>query len=399
MKNELWKRLRQPALACSLAFVAVGGVSACGDGAEPVEPAAEEHAEEGEHAGEGTVVALDSAALSLANIELQPVEVVESNTLPVTGTITYDANRVSHIGPRTEGRIVRMNADVGDRVRGGQALAILESPDVGQIRASEQEAAALLEIAHENFEREQRLEQQGISSRKELLDAQAELRRAEAALQSARERLRVLGAGNGEGGQFALTAPFSGVVVARDASLGEVASSADHLFTVADLSRLWIELDIFERNLTQVSEGQPVRITTAAYAGRIFPGEIVYVGDILDPEARTVRARVEIINADGALKPGMFARAEISTPTGSGTEVAVIPRIAVQDVEGQTVVWVPGDEPGEFRAVPVEVGENLGDGRVAIRSGLEPGTRIVTGGAFTLKSELARGEFGDGHAH
>lgn len=401
MNNRSWMPSRRALFACWLALLAAVALAACGDGdTETANGAADEHLlEEGEHAEEsGDVVLLDSAALAMTAIQLGQVETVETSGLPVTGTITYDANRVSHIGPRTEGRIVLMHADVGNRVRGGQALAILESPEVGQIRAEEQEAEALLEIAREHYEREQRLEQQGISSRRELLNAQAELRRAEAALQSARERLRVLGAGQGQGGQFALTAPFPGVVVAREASLGEVASSPDRLFTVADLSRLWIELDIFERSLTQVSEGQPVRITTAAYPGRTFLGEIVYVGDILDPATRTVRARVEIVNEGGVLRPGMFARAVIETSTGQGTAVPAAPRGAVQDVEGRTVVWVPSEHSGEFRAQPVEIGEDLGNGRVAIRSGLESGQLIVTQGAFTLTSEVSRGEFG-GHAH
>lgn len=392
---------RPPAAALGwLALIAVG-VSACADGsaARGVSAAQDLAAEVHEHAhGEEAIVLLDSTALAIANIQLSPVEAVEARTLSVTGSITYDANHLSHIGPRTEGRIVGMHADLGSRVQGGQPLAILESPEVGQLRATEREAEVLLAIAREHFEREGRLEQQGISSRKELLEAEAELRRMEAALQRARESLRVLGAGHGSGGEFALTAPFSGVVVSRDAGLGEVVSPADRLFTVADLSRLWIELDIFERSLMQVAKGQKVRITTAAYPGRIFPGEIVYIGETLDPATRTVRARVEIPNPEGVLRPGMFARATIETPTGTGSAVLAVPRGAIQDVEGRSVVWIVGDSPGEYRTQPVEVGEELGSGRVAIRSGIAPGTRIVTEGAFTLKSELMKGDFG-GHDH
>ncbi len=379
-----------------LALLIAASLSACGDDEpaleEAVAAADEEHTDE-----EADVVVLDSMAIATGGIMVTPVETVQTTGIPVTGTITYDARRVSHIGPRIDGRIVRLVADIGDQVSAGQALAILESAEVGQVRVEEREAESLVQIARENYQREERLEQQGISSRKELLDAAAELRRQEAALQSARERLRVLGAGHGDGGQYALTSPFAGVVVAREASLGEMASPADQIFTVANLSRLWIELDIYERDLSRVTIGQTVAVSTAAYPSRVFPGRIVYVGDVLDPQKRTVRARVEIPNDDRALKPGMFASALIQVG-GTGTPVVVVPQAAVQELEGRQVVFVPGDRPGEFAARTVEVGEQADNGRVVIIAGLEAGDSIVTSGAFALRSELAEGEIGD-HGH
>lgn len=346
---------------------------------------------------EQNVVLLDSTAIAIANITLVAVESVQTVSLPVTGTITYDANLVSHVGPRIAGRIVRLFADIGTNVRNGDELAVLESPEIGRLRAEEQEAAALVEIARENFDRERRLEEQGISSRKELLSAEADLRRAEAAQNSARQQLQVLGAGEGEGGQYALTAPFQGVVVARHASLGEIASPADQLFTVADLDRLWIELDIYERDLSQVRSGQKVDVTTAAYPGREFPGEISYVGEILDPERRTIRVRVELPNVDRALRPGMFATANIQVDH-EGAPILVVPEDAVQELEGRTVVFVPGDLAGEFRAQPIETGGRTNDGRSIVLSGLAVGDLVVGMGAFALRSELSANEIGEaGH--
>lgn len=379
-----------------LVFAMAMTAAACGGGDAP---AAESEAEtaaahEGEHEG-AMQVRLDTAAVRLGGIRLGEAAAITSTSLPVTGSITYDANRVSHIGARTPGRVVSMRADLGARVRAGQVLAILESPDVGQIRAQEREAEALMAIARENYARERRLEQQGISSRKELLDAEADLRRAEASQRSAEERLRVLGAGHGVGGQFAIVSPFGGAVVARDVSLGEMAEPTDTLFTVADLSRVWIELDVFERDLERVREGQQVQVTTDAYPNRTFPGRIVYVADVLDPAKRTARARVEIPNPGQLLKPGMFARANIAVQ--GGPSLAVVPQEAVQELEGKTVVFVPGPGVGAFRATPVTVGERLDGGRVVIRSGLQPGARVVVAGAFSLRSELAKGEIGDDH--
>ena len=379
------------ALTMSLATLA-----ACGGDDAPAEDTAA--AEEAEHAeGEEKIVKLDTTQMRLSGVQVGNAETVTSSALSVTGTITYDANRVSHIGSRTEGRVIALRADLGRRVSRGQVLVELESPDVGELRADQEEAEALLKIASENYAREQRLEQQGISSRKELLEAEADLRRGEASLRSARSRLDVLGATHGTGGHFDLLAPFGGVIVGRDVSLGEMATPADTLLTIADLSRLWIELDVFERDLARVRVGQPVAVSVTASPGRTFPGRIVYLGDILDPTKRTVRARVEIPNLGGALKPGMFANAAIDVGAG-GPVFAAVPAAAIQEVEGKKVVFVPGDSAGHFRPVPVEVGEQLEGGRVTILAGLEPGARVVIAGAFTLRSELAKGEIGE-HGH
>lgn len=395
MTSELHK-LRRSSVRWLILLIGTASLPACGD--RPASEAGEQTAAQDHATSETDVVRLDSAALRVANIRTALVTTVASTGLRVTGTITYDANRVSHVGPRTDGRIVRMGADIGNRVRAGGILAILESPQIGQLRAEEHEAEALLKIARENYARERRLEQQGISSRKELLDAEADLRRAEAAIRSVTEKLRVLGAtAHGTGGQYALTAPFDGVVVAREASLGEMASPADRIFTVANLIRVWIELDIYERDLSRVRPGQNVEVSTAAYPRRTFPGKIVYVGDIVDPQKRTVRARVEIPNTSGALRPGMFATALIQVGS-AGPELVVVPQSAVQEVEGRNVVFVTGDQSGEFRALPIEIGEATEDGMITVLSGLKAGDTIVVTGAFALRSELAKGEIGE-HGH
>ncbi|MGE0160846.1 MAG: efflux RND transporter periplasmic adaptor subunit [Gemmatimonadales bacterium] len=366
-------------------------VTACGAGQVDEAP-------QGEAASGGLPeVHLDADALALSDVAVGVAEMVTAGGLGVTGAITYDQNRMSHVGPKTEGRVTELRAEVGSRVSEGQILGHLESPEVGNTRAELVEAEALLDIARENHEREVRLEAQGISSRREVLDAEAQLRTMEARRRSAEERLRLLGAAShGEGGHFDVVAPYDGVVVERHGSRGEVVAPSDQLFTIADLSRLWIELDVFERDLASVSEGQAVEVTTAAWPGRTFPARIGYVADVLDVRTRTVRARVEIDNADGALRPGMFATAVIRT--AGGARVLAVPRDAVQNVEGTDVVWVPGPEPGTFLGSPVILGRELPGGLIEIASGLAAGDSLVVTGAFTLKAELARGEFG-GHGH
>ncbi len=342
-------------------------------------------------------VHLDADALAMSDVALGEVTALRPGGLRVTGTITYDQDLVSHVGPKTAGRITDLRAELGSRVTGGSVLARLESPEVGTTRAELVEAEALLMIAQETFDRETRLEAQGISSRREVLEAEAQLRTIEARRRSAEERLRLVGASlKGAGGNFDVIAPYDGVVVERHAGRGEVVGPSDQLFTIADLTTLWIELDIFERDVSSVSTGHSVALTTAAWPGRIFPARIDYVADILDFQSRTVRARVVVENLDGALKPGMFATAMIHNAE-EGT-VAGVPRDAVQNVDGNDVVWIPGDEEGEFQAVLVLLGAELPGAMVTIERGLLVGDRIVVTGAFTLKAELAKGDFGD-HGH
>ena len=389
--------LRPNPVALLFTFGVALSLAACGDANDtPAAEAPRSGVAEADSADESGVVVLDTASIRLGGIRVAIVDSVTTSGLQVTGSITYDANRVSHVGSRTEARVLAVRTDLGARVGGDAVLAILESADVGQLRAEERQGEELVAIAKENFAREQRLEAQGISSRKELLLAEAELRRSEAALRSTEERLAVLGAAHDHeaGAEYSLVAPFAGTVVARNASRGEVVGPSDVLFTVADLSVVWIELDIFERDLSRVRAGQSVVVTVTAYPGRRFPGRVAYVGEILDTTKRTVRARVEVPNANTALKPGMFATASIQVG-GGGPAMAVVPQAAVQEVDGRQVVFVPGDAPGEFRPVPVEVGETVDGGRVIILSGLRPGSRFVVTGAFALRSELAKGEIGE----
>jgi cobalt-zinc-cadmium efflux system membrane fusion protein len=378
----------------SALFVLWALTVACGEGAQQevaaggsVGPAEEGHE---------MVVVLDSAAMRIAEVEVGRAERVLTSEFSVTGRVTFDEDRVSHLGPRTEGYVEEIPGQLGAEVVPGELLAVLESPEVGALRAELNEARLIRDIATENFEREQRLEAQGISSRRALLEAESTLRRAEAAVQRASQRLVALGASEGEGAEFTIRAPYAGVIVEKHATRGEIVAPTDRLFTVADLSNLWIELDIYERDLPKVREGQQVTVTTSAYPADVFRGSIVYLADILDAERRTVHARVEVENRDGLLRPGMFATASVAVP--EGTPVVAVPREAIQTVEGADIVWVPGDEDGEFVGRPILAGQELPGDRVEILSGLEADEPVVVRGAFTLKSEHEEGEFG-GHAH
>jgi len=211
-------------------------------------------------------------------------------------------------------------------------------------------------------------------------------------LRAAADRLRMMGVNpeNLSGSVFPLTAPFAGTIIEKKAVLGELAPPDQSLFTVADLSTLWIEADLFEKDLAKIRPGMQASVTVSAYPGEGFKGRLTYISSVVDKDSRTVKARVEVPNLDGRLKPEMFATAAIQT--GSGAKALLLPEDAVLLVQGQPTVFVA--ENGGFVPRAVEVGERI-QGRIVIRSGVAAGESVVTSGAYALKARLLKSQIGD----
>lgn len=348
-------------------------------------------------------IELGPEKLSLAEIEYDTAVYNIDTRLTVTGTVGYNDNLVSHIGSRTEGRVIRLMADLGTKVIAGQKLAVLESPLLGQIRAEEREGEALYRISRENFLRDSSLFASGISTRREYLAGELEYRKAEALLNGAREKLAALGAVEGAGSTFMVVAPFDGAVVEKHISLGEMVTPSDHIFTVADLSNLWVQLEIFERDMSSVQLGQTVTISTPAFPGRKFQGTVSHIGAVVDSVKKTVQARIALPNPDRSLKPGMFIEAGIhGTPRPSRR--LVVAATALQKLQSQSaglkdVIFVQSEsKPGHFSIVEVRQHTNVSDTHIAIDADIKAGDRVVSRGSHLLKAELSKDQL-DGHAH
>ena len=357
--------------------------------------AADEHA--GEVAGADTLLRMDSTAQRLAGISLITVSPSTGGELVANGTITYDANHVSVLSSRAEGRIVSVRADLGQRVAAGTTLALLESPLVGQTRGSLERAYANLEAARRNYEREKRLFEQSISPQKDLLEAEAAYRSAVADQRSAVAELSALGARGGQGATFGLVTPINGTVVERNASPGQAVGPSTNLFTVADLRHVWITVDIYEADLRRVRENAEAVVAPSALPGESFIGRVTYAGGVVDSTSRTFKVRVELDNATQRLRPGMFAQVRIKTLRALEDTSLVIPEVAVQEVNGRQVVFVAGQIPGQFIVRPVTVGATSSGSNIAVTNGLRAGERIAAAGAFQLKAELMKSSFGDAH--
>ncbi|MGQ0511647.1 MAG: efflux RND transporter periplasmic adaptor subunit [Betaproteobacteria bacterium] len=352
-----------------------------------------------EHAGED-LIKLSSEEIKRAGIRVAAAEEAElADEVLLTATVQANRERIARIAPRVPGRIVSVLVRQGDAVKAGQTLAVLDSIEVGEAHSAFLQARSDTRLAQTAHERAERLAAEQVIAAKELQRARAELEKARTQLAAADSKLRMLGVEpRGEPGEratstFALVASRAGVVLERNAVPGDLAKPDEPLFTVADLSALWIEANVSEKDLARVRPGAAAKVTVAAYPDA-FQGKVAYIGATMDKETRTVLARIEVANPDGRLKPEMFATAAVST--GGARKALAIPESAVTLLQGLATVFV---EEGEgFEARPVQLGARSG-GNVVIASGIQSGDLVVVEGVYALKARALKKTIGAGHAH
>ena len=410
MKNSHNQKhdLRRPAswfLAGSLSVILLAG---CGDKSETQENEAKQPKqaeavskgatisgqEKQEEKGAEKLLTLSAEETQKAGIRVQKLELQEkAEQVVVTATIQANQDRLAHVAPRVPGRIVKVNASLGDRVKPGQPLAMLDSIDLGEAHSGYLQAASEAAVTQANFERAQRLNADNIIPEKDYLRARAENEKARAALRAADDKLRMMGVDPDKhsGSVFPLPAPFAGTVIEKKAVLGGLAAPDQSLFTVADLSTLWIESDLFEKDLGKVRLGAKAAVTVSAYPDVVFKGRLTYISSTMNKETRTIKARVEVPNHDGRLKPEMFASAAINT-SGTSAKALIVPEEAVLLMQGQTTVFIA--ERGGYEPRAVEVGERV-QGYAVLKSGVAAGESVVVGGAYALKARLLKSQIGD----
>jgi cobalt-zinc-cadmium efflux system membrane fusion protein len=333
------------------------------------------------------------ARVGVGPVERRPVgdEVVTS------GKIAFDDLRVSHVFSPVTGRVTRILAEPGQRVKKGAALAVIESPDVGNAFADLAKAQADLVAAEHDFQRQQDLYLAHAGSQRDFEAAQDNYRKAKAEMERARRKAALFRKAPSEDVTqgFTLTAPIDGEVIARNVNPGaEVqgqysGGTAVELFTIGELDRVWVLADVFEMDLGRVRRGAPVTLKVVAYPGASFTGVVDYISDALDPVTRTARVRCSIANPERALKPEMYATVSVGV---AGDAVPAVPRTAVLHIAEQTVVFVEqGATPdGRVRFVRrvVAVDESEGAEYVPVLRGLTPGERVVSAGGILLSGML-----------
>lgn len=338
-----------------------------------------------------------------------PAEMKQLNQyLKVTGTVQPIDSRVAQVSSLAQGRILEVRAKVGDRVEAGQTLATFDNIEAGELVAQELSARAELERmkaqlipASRQAERSRRLadigagaEKDSESSKAEEDEIEANIRSQQAVIGGIQQKLRRFGVPDNKVGAPLLTslkAPLSGVVIKAQASPGDVVDAGRPVFTVANLSHVWVQAEVYEKDLGKVRVGQSAFITVDTYPNRSFQGRVAYISDVIDPQTRTARVRCDVSNLELLLKTDMFAN--IDLPTTFDKRAIAVPTSALQNVEGKNVVFIR-KTPTQFEAREVEKGTTVGD-LTEIVSGLSSGEPVVTQGAFHLKSILAGGSMGD----
>jgi cobalt-zinc-cadmium efflux system membrane fusion protein len=336
--------------------------------------------------------------VSEAHVQVEPVisrpvgdEVVTS------GRVTFDDLRVSHVFSPVTGRVTRILADPGQRVKKGAPLAIIESPDVGNAFADLAKAQADLLAAQHDFLRQQDLYQAHAGSQRDFETAEDNYAKAKAEMERAKRKAALFrrAAGDDVTQGFTLRAPIEGEVIARSVNPGiEVqgqysGGTAVELFTIGELDTVWVLADVFEMDLGRVKKGAPVSVKVVAYPDKLFRGRVDYITGALDPATRTARVRCSIANPSGELKPEMYATVGIAI---AGNAVLTVPRTAVLHIAEQAVVFVEkGKTPdGRTRFVRkiVAVDESEGAGYVPVVRGLEVAERVVSAGGVLLSGLL-----------
>jgi cobalt-zinc-cadmium efflux system membrane fusion protein len=362
----------------SLLVVASLSAIACTERARPNPTPAEP-------AHDGIVLEPTNPALKFLKIEeIRPSDA--GPNLALTGRVTFDEDRTQRVATQIDGRATAILAKLGDKVKPGQSLIELSSPQVGQLQADAQKTTQDMLIAQKTVDRVHKLKIDGAVSEKEVAQAEADLQKAKADVGRAGAQLRSIGISASDPAvAVAIRAQIAGTVVERNVLVGQEvrADATTPLMTVTNLEALWVIADVYEQDLGLITSGATVSVTVPAYPGETFPGTVARLGDVVDPTSRTVKLRCVVPNPEGRLKPEMFAKIAIAET--SGKQVIVIPAKSVLNEAGKFRVIVV--ENNTFRPVFVEVGPES-SGKVRVLSGLKPGDRVVTDGALFLKHDI-----------
>ena len=318
-------------------------------------------------------------------------------SLRVPGIVKPNEYREVHVTPIADGIIRQVPVVLGDHVRTGQPLAVIFSSELAEAETQYLAYLAELDAEHKKLQRTQNLVRLGAASRQEEEEVTAAHAAHEAHVRAALERLRLLGAEERQiaalkeaeqiDSNVTVPAPIDGVVLARRANLGLVVNKAQELFTVADLSTVWIMASLNEKDFASVQVGSAARITAPAYAGRTWNGRVTYIDPQVDPNTRTAQARIEVANTRESLRFQMYVDVEFTSQGAVGT---VLPEAAVQSIGDRQFVFLPiTDNEGSFAMRVVRLGP-AANGYYAVLDGLRLNDEVVTEGSFILKAEGVR---------
>jgi cobalt-zinc-cadmium efflux system membrane fusion protein len=326
-----------------------------------------------------------AATLGLAKVQAgAPVPVT------LTGRLVWNEERSARLYPAFAGKVVKILLKPGDKVKAGQTLALLASPDFGQAQSDASRTSADYALAEKSVARARALHEHGVIAQKELDAAEADHRKAELELRRTSNRLKLYGNGDGVAQRFALTSPISGIVVERNINPGQelrpdlISANVPAMFVVTDPARLWVQLDAGEKDLPYVRKRMTVPLRSASFPGEVFPAKIEAVSDSVDPITRTVKVRGTVDNAQRKLKSEMFITATVPRAMDGAVQV---PADAVYLRGARHFVFVESGA-GRFMRREITVGPAQ-ETSIAVLSGLREGETVVAQGNLLLQQLLS----------
>ncbi|BBA36520.1 secretion protein HlyD [Methylocaldum marinum] len=343
-------------------------------------------------------IAVTAPPSLLERLKVEPVTTMEiGETLHLPGRITMNEHRVARVGPSVTGRVTNVAAFIGQNVRQGERLASINSTELSMAQAAYLKARTQMNLHRLAVERARRLLEADVISRAELTERESELAEVEVELRAGKDQLAVMGMSEAairrlsNSGQIdsviPVTATLSGTVIERKISIGQIVEPADDLFTIADLSEVWVVAEAPEQQAYLVETGGEAEVQIPALPGQKITGKVIYVADTVNPSTRTVTVRMELKNPERKIKPEMLATMVIHRPRVSSLN---IPAKAVVRTGDRDYVFVRASED-QFVLTPVSLGPDLGGLRRVV-AGLTEGQRIVVDGAFHLNNERIRKE-------
>jgi cobalt-zinc-cadmium efflux system membrane fusion protein len=366
-------------LAFALLLAALGGAAACSKDT----PAATSK----------PPVTVDPDVFDTDQPQLFKTAKAETRALPTqvtaNGTVSPDVNRTIHVTSLGGGRVVDLKVKLGDAVTKGQTLLVISSPDLSAATSDYQKAKADEVLSHKALDRAQMLFDRGAIAAKDLEAAQDAEDKAKVDVETAEHHIQVMGADPAHLSPLInLKAPESGTIVEQNVAGFEGVKSLDNtpnLFTIANLSEVWVVCDVFENDLGEVHLGDAAEIHLNAFPERLFKGKVADISRVLDPNTRSAKVRIVLGNADGALRPGMYAVATFRSR--KLTDRIVVPATAIMRLHDKD--WVFRKEGGNrFRKIAVQADGLAPDGMQQIRDGVKPGDELVTN-ALEFSTEAA----------
>jgi cobalt-zinc-cadmium efflux system membrane fusion protein len=332
-----------------------------------------------------------------AKIEVQTVADQDvDDTVLTSGRVALEDLRSAHIFTPVTGRVVKINAQLGTRVKKGDALAVIESPDIGNAVSDVHKAEADLIAAEHDFKRKKELFEEKAGSAADQEASEDNWRKTRAEVERARQKAFLLRAGNVDSvtQTYTLPSPIDGEVLMMNINPGaEVqgqysGGATQELFTIGEIDKVWVIADLYEMDIGRVKIGAPAVVSVVAYKDKVFNGQVDWVSGMLDPNSRTAKVRCAFDNPDRLLRPEMYATMQISVEQ---KKALAIPRNALLRLGEYKVVFVELSEDGgfmKFERLPVDVDEGESSQWLEVKHGLEAGQKVVVSGAILLSQKL-----------